>query len=710
MAGDDHTLRPPEDRPGDVDIWTLAGGIWARRRLVLTTAIVVLAVAGAVVMSLTPRYVSQAKIIIEDRESRFTRPVQDSEDTFLSDQAAVLSQVEVLSSRDLAGKVVDKLGLADNPDFVLSPEGKSFIGRVATRIGLASPEPAEVTAERAVERYVKELTVFQIGTSRVIAVEYSSPDADLAARIANALAEEYISVQRVTNYDANQDAIAWLSREIEQLRGKVADAEAKVAKFRSESGIFKTERDTSLGEQQLSELNAELIRASAAQSEAQTKARLINDLLKEEGSVEEAADVLSSPLIQRLREQQASVSRSHAELSATLLPGHPRMRELTAELGDLDQRIAAEARKIARGLENELALAGARVEAIKKSLTDLKVDAGASSQAQVQLRALEREATAQREILESFLRRYREATARQDVDVQPANARIISQASVASRPSYPPQGPILALAGVAGVLLGLMAAIVAEMAVRGRQAAPRGTTTAGPRLPEPQAEAERRAAPQLAVSTRGPQPVGATPVGKRLARLARERGMTRLAVVEMGAGGGGLSVARRLATAVEAFGVSAVIIDSGGSAKDRGEGAGLYDVLAGDAALGDVLRALGSGASQMIPAGRVPEAPETLIASGRFALVAEALLRRFDLVIVAAGGLGAGGLATAFARGCDLALLTSASGEAGGKTVRDALSALKAAGIGQAAIFSDSGNELALYDAVSVKGLMSDAA
>jgi uncharacterized protein involved in exopolysaccharide biosynthesis len=722
MTGDSEGLRAPagaERQDGDLDAWSVASIIWRRRRLVLVTTLIVVGLAAVFLIVTRPQYTSQAAIIIENRESAFTRPAREGEDQFLSDQAAVLSQVEVLSSRDLSLAVVDKLELGEVDEFTRDRVQRSLLSRLLSLMGLATPRTGEATQSQVVDAFQEQLEVFQRGTSRVIAVSFTSTDAERAASIANMLAEEYIAEQRVSKFDSNQDAIAWLGREIDQLRGKVSEAEAKVAKYRSDAGIFETARESSLDEQQLGQLNGELVRAASARSEAEAKARLINDLLEGPGSIEEAADVLGSPLIQRLREQQAAVSREHAELSATLLPAHPRMRELTAELSDLDARIASEARKIARGLENEAAIAGSRVDAIKETLAQFKVDAGETSQAEVELRALEREAAAQREILESFLRRYREATARQDVDVQVPNARIISRASVATTPSYPPRGPILALASVSGLLIGLMAAIVAEMT--GARGAGRSRPEPDPRKAdshEPGLEAHdmRSAAPPAPSGARGEAMVAPQPIGKRIARLVIDRGMRRIALLPLVADQSCTSVALRLAAEAAGHGLNPVVVGLAHRGEAPQEGGpqedtrGLFDVLAGTAALGQVISRDAASGVQMLAAGTRPDNGEELLRSGRVALVIDALLRRFDAAIITADAIDSAEAAACLSGCCDLVLVAAPSDELSGRRIGQAVAKLREHGFEQAAIVSVGPDALTLYDAVSVRGGISNAA
>jgi uncharacterized protein involved in exopolysaccharide biosynthesis len=137
-----------------------------------------------------------------------------------------------------------------------------------------------------------------------------------------------------------------------------------------------------------------------------------------------------------------------AEQSSTLLPQHPRIKEMRAQIADLDKQIKSEAERLARSLENEAKVAGARLESLSASLDQLKRQSASSSDQDVQLRALEREAKSQRDLFESYLAKYREATARDSIAAAPADARIISRAVVTNLPYFPKKLPIVLIAAL----------------------------------------------------------------------------------------------------------------------------------------------------------------------------------------------------------------------------------------------------------------------
>ena len=277
-------------------------------------------------------------------------------------------------------------------------------------------DPFSLTPEeRVLEAFYDRYTAYAVDKSRVIVIEFQSRDPELAARVANSIAEGYLVLQQGARQEQAKSAGQWLSGEIEELRKKVADAESRVEDFRSKSSLFMGTNNTSLSNQQMGEINTQLNNARALKSDAESKARLIKEMLQS-GKPIEASEVLNSELIRRLSEQRVTLRAQLAEQSSTLLDGHPRIKELKAQLADLDRQLREEAGKVSRSLENDARIASGRVEGLIASLDQLKKQASSTNGQDVQLRALEREAKAQRDLLESYLAKYREANTRENIE------------------------------------------------------------------------------------------------------------------------------------------------------------------------------------------------------------------------------------------------------------------------------------------------------
>ncbi len=457
-------------RETELDLGAVIGALWRKRWLVAAAGVVAFVGAYFLLGMMTPRYTADARILIESGESVLTRPRDARADAVVPqyDQSAIESQVEVLRSRDIADRVIENLRLVRHGDKFGVDDSPGLLARAAALVGLPRELPPGTLKERARDAYAERLRVFPVGDSRVIAVEFESADPALSAEVANAVSTTFVEIQR--SYKRQQAATAtnWLEVEIARLRDRVADAEAAVAAFRTGSDLFGIDQqNTDLSTQQLNDLNSELARARAARTEAEARARLIRSLLDDGGSLEAFQEVLGSGLIQRLQERQVALRSQIAELSTTLLPSHPRVIALKTQLGDLGQQIRQEARKILRSLSTAARIAAAREKSLQDSLAEAKGVVSSSNEKSIELRALEREANAQRELLETFLVRYREAVARSETDILPADARIISRAVPPRAPSFPRKGMMSAAAAL-GIMLLVIAAILISEFTSGR--------------------------------------------------------------------------------------------------------------------------------------------------------------------------------------------------------------------------------------------------
>ena len=202
-------------------------------------------------------------------------------------------------------------------------------------------------------------------------------------------------------------------------------------------------------------------------------------MIDDGGDIDATPEVLKSELVGRLIEQRVQVQRELAQLSATLLPSHPRIKQLNSELADVREQILAdEAAKNVKGLKNEAEVAGARETSLRNSLNDTKARDSGQRDAEIKLRALEREVKADRDLLELFLARYRDASARHDMGAVPAQAAIVSRAHASILPSFPQRGPLSLLIMVATVLVALASLVARELLGAPASAAPQATTAA----------------------------------------------------------------------------------------------------------------------------------------------------------------------------------------------------------------------------------------
>ena len=437
---------------GDIDLFDVLMGVWARRFSIFLCTFIGIGLAVAYLVVTPSKYEAELRIFVDRTESEFTRPLEQAQDggtQQLFDKEAVESQVQILLTNDLALEVGRRLNLANEPEFASG-------GGILSAILGSTPQDDE---QSFLDAYYERLVVYPVGESRIIAIKFKSESPDLAAKVANTLSDVYFETQSKAKSETAQRAGGWLEDQINVLRGRVAEAETRVQSFRAKNGLFDGRENQSLDSQRLGELTTELIKSKALRSEAQARAEMIRAMVRKGENLETIGDIAGSQLIQRLIEQRVTLMSQMSELSSTLGPKHPRILELKAELDSLSSQIKSEGAKIAQSLENEARLAGAREQALTQSMDAQKVVSSLSEEQQIELDALEREAETQRELLKVYLTRYSEAVARQVPEVTPANARVVSKARPPLDPTSPKKAGTLVIGAFTGFLVGFLIAM-----------------------------------------------------------------------------------------------------------------------------------------------------------------------------------------------------------------------------------------------------------
>lgn len=449
----------------DIDVARLFAAVWERRIAVLSLVLIISAAAFVISSFIAPRYLGETRILIENREPVFSESTpRDTGQAQFLDERGIASQVEIINSTDLIKAVAAKLDLADQPEFS-SAAHPSMLTSIMVPLGLSQDPYDSPPEERLIDTFRQHLTVYQVSNSRVIVIEFWSTDKQLAADVANTMAETYLSMQSGAKLVSNVDATAWLEPEIAELRDRVRLAEEKVADYRAEYGLLMVDDSASLASRQLSDISTELGRVRAEKADAQARAAVVKQAVERGETSEALSNFVDSDVIDRLRDRQADIQSNIADLSVTLLDGHPRIKGLRSQLRDINAQIKAEAGKILRSLENQAELARLREEELVGQLNALKADSARAGGEEVELRALEREATAQRDLLEAYLSRYREAASRSDRGNLPADARVIAGAIVPAKAYFPKTIPITIIAALATFLLSSIVIMLRELFV-----------------------------------------------------------------------------------------------------------------------------------------------------------------------------------------------------------------------------------------------------
>lgn len=651
--------RPAPIESGDIDLHALGAALARKRGWIIVPTVLALVASVAIVNLITPRYKSESRILIDGRENVFLRPNSDrAEERQALDAEAVTSQVQLVLSRDLAREIIKKNKLAERPEFDPVLQGISPLKSLAALIGIGRDPFSMTPEERVLDAYYERLQAYAVDKSRVIVIEFQSADPDLAVRVANSIADGYLVLQQDARQDQARNASQWYAGRIDELRRNVSEAEAKAEDFRSKSSLFVGTNNTTLSNQQMGEVNTQLNNARALKADAESKARLIREMIQS-GKPIESSEVLNSESMRTPSQQRVALRAQLAEQSSTLLGNHPRIKELKAQLADLDTQIRDEAAKLARTLENDARAASGRVQELSVSLEQLKKQATATNGQDVQLRALEREAKAQRDLLETYLAKYREANTRETIDTAPTDGRIISRAIVSNTPAYPKKLPIVLIATIATLLLSSGVVVTGELL---RQTAPRAVAVFAPALTRASARQEQFVQPVVVEPFVEPfaDPVMAEPARlqpemtadadvtefaeiEHLADSLRAAGTMAKKVTVLGTASGEaitlstLTLARHLARDARV-----VVVDLAASSPTMAavsvdaSAPGLAELMQGEASFAQIITRDKLSRLHLVMAGR-PGFDRSLLQSPRVTLAIDALLRAYDHVLLDAG-------------------------------------------------------------------------
>ncbi len=647
----------------DIDLGQLVRAVWARRLKVLAITALGAGVAVTGAKMISPKYRSETRILIEPRAPAFANAqVNDTNAGPLLDELNIASQVQLLQSADLIKQVINGQKLYDLPEFDAAANG-SALTDILVALHLKKNPYENPPEERVIDAFTERLQVYQVPGSRVIGITFTSKDPKLAATIPNAMAAVYLATQSGAKLDSNSEATRWLEPEIENLRQKVNDAEQKVAEYRAEHGLLPTNGGSNFATQQLNDISAELTRVRGDRANAEARAQSVRNALSSGEPSDTLQDIMSSQSIQRLKSTESGLQSQISDLQTSLLNNHPRLKSLRAQLSDIKVQIRQETQKILASIENEAKVAAVRQKELEQQVDSLKANSAQAGEDEVGLNALTREATAQRQLLETYLSRYREAASRADKNSSPADARIVSKAIQPVDPYFPKVLPIVIVAAFATFIITSIVIMLAEL-FSGRALRPVGLSEEKEREDgEPQSattgSVNRAGTPSLLATPADDEPVAEQAEDEKIVEtnefsiasvsdyLRGSRAPLAIAISPTGDDGSAatVSLVRKLAE----DGSRVILVDMTGSglptnlmAEDR-KMLGITDLLCGDAAFGDTIHGDSRSDAHFIPQG-ISDPRRAMRGADRLSLLLDALISAYDLVMVECGAADVAGV------------------------------------------------------------------
>jgi polysaccharide biosynthesis transport protein len=444
---------PFQDEPGLTELVSLAFGFLRRQYLIILSIAFLASSAGVLYLHFaTPIYTAHAKIVTEVQKGKFLRGQTVLADTPI-DSAQLANQLLILKSESIAKAVIDDLHLLENPEFATP--------------STATLSKTELMRE-AFDIFEKKLDVERVGGSYVIDIGFDSQNAELAAQIANSVAEHYILEEQQAQLQINQRVGNWLQARLEGLREQVSIADSSVVQFAKEHNIVSTDGKL-MDDQRLVGVNSQLVTARSRTSEALARLFRIQAVIRQYSTNEPTtdatvSDALKNPIISSLRQKYLELENRAADWTARFGANHQAVIHLREQQREIRNSIHSELQRLAESYKSDYAIARQREDEAQKALGSAVSQLHLTNKEEIKLRELKASAKSYHTLYESFLRQYTETVEQQSFPIP--ELRVISHAHTPSSKSHPKSKLILAISILGGISLGLGIGMLRELTDR----------------------------------------------------------------------------------------------------------------------------------------------------------------------------------------------------------------------------------------------------
>jgi succinoglycan biosynthesis transport protein ExoP len=432
---------------------------------ILLLAVLVAALTVFVVLNMKPLFSSKATLLIEAQQAKAVK-IEEVYGINSMQQEYYLTQFEILKSRSIAETVIDRLKLAEHPDFIGEP---SLMNKIkdslpflpAENVGLSSDDQAARAKEKLIEKFVGRLSIDPVRKTQLVNITFESHDAKLAAAVANAVGDAYIESQLEAKMGITQKANTWLGGRLGELRLRLDQSEQALQEFRIREGLIDVAGVRSLGSQELERLGTEITVARAKKAQVDGFIRVISQYGSDKiDRIESLPEITAHPGVQNVKREQVTAERKVSELSKIYGPKHPKLLAAKSELASVQDNLREQIRKLITGIESEAQTATQNLNSLEAEMARAKVQYQDLSGKETEYQRLQREVETNRQLFETFMARQKETEVAGDFNS--AIARFTDRAMPATDPFKPKRKLIVVLAFIAALGFGVIVAFVME--------------------------------------------------------------------------------------------------------------------------------------------------------------------------------------------------------------------------------------------------------
>ncbi|RTE65217.1 polysaccharide biosynthesis tyrosine autokinase [Amphritea opalescens] len=614
-------------------------------------AIVVTMLTTLVVFSMKPIYRAEATLLIESQNANVVS-IEEVYGLDSGNSEYYLTQFEILKSRQLAERVIDKLNLIDHPEFNQAP---GFIANTIASAKALLPlgvveEPSEeemarIKLQNVTSQLIGNLTIEPIRKTQLVKISYDSYEPLLSAEIANAVGDAYIENNLEARLQLTMKASGWLMERLSGLREKLKVSEQNLQQYREQEQIVGSDGGFDIANNELDMVASKHIEARRERMALESLNRQIKKLdRRNPENFELIPAILQHPLVQSLKGTVLQAELKKSELSKRYGAKHPKMKAAQSELDNARRSLNAQILSVVNGIENEYRLALSAERSLKAAVDQTKRDLQSINRKDYRLKELEKEVDANRQLYDTFFTRLSETNA--TGDLQSANARISDPAQPPRGPEKPKKGLIMALAFVVSIMFGIMFSFLLEALNNTIKTAQDvesklGATMLGllPKL------AKSKKTDNVSYTAYLDENQSAFAESVRTIRTgivlsALDNPHKILCVTSSAPGEGKTSLTLSLAYSLGQM-EKVLLIDADmrrpSIAKAfglSGKSAGLSNLVAGTAKLEETIHKDEKSGIDILPSGIIPPNPLELLSSARFAKVLEVLETKYDRIVI----------------------------------------------------------------------------
>jgi polysaccharide biosynthesis transport protein len=462
--------QPPSEELGAISVQWIVAFLLRRWMLISGTGLLVAVLCFTTFLFQPSKFTATALMMINpgsDRVLAQDQMVTAAVEARSGEAAVIESQLEVLRSPMLIGRLVDSLKLTQDPEWneALSRNRSSALAYAsAAATSDRAPQTAAGAATTTVRQSVinkvsKTIVVRRRSTSYAVEVKATSQSPRRAAEMANGLVNLFMEYQFEARFQTAERANKWLQERLEGLKADLQAKEGEAERYRAQHGLFYTQGSL-LNEQQTSELQATMMQARADLAEKEARLRQVRAIIEAGGSAETIVGIADSEQIADLRAREADILRRQADLESRYGDLHPAVQNVRAEHEDIQRQIRTAIARVSAGLQNEVEILRARLGTLQSSMAGMRGELAGDNESLVRLRELERERDAANAVYTSFLQRFHEITGQGDM--RSTSVELVSAASVPMARSSPNLKFALMISLALGFGLGLAAGFLAD--------------------------------------------------------------------------------------------------------------------------------------------------------------------------------------------------------------------------------------------------------